>query len=188
MKKDNRGFTLSELLVCVVIFGVVLASIFGFMLASSNSYNKINDRLDVQLQAQLAANQASEFIIDCNTGIAQDATTLYIIYETAPGKFSISAFKYIQESGKILYGKVENAVMKNGVIEFSITPSSLLSDHVTAFSATVNSPEEGGGINTLTLQIGLEKRSAKYTVYKTVAMRNKPSLFTIEAGGAASPQ
>lgn len=191
MKKDNRGFTLTELLVCVVIFGVVLASIFGFMLASSKSYNKVNDRLDVQLQAQLAANQISEFAIDCNAGIAKTDTALYIINETtinetAPRKFSVNVFSFVEKDGEILYGKLDDVEMKDGVIKFTLTPKALLTDHITSFSVTEARGEgEAAGIKNLTLELGFEKRSARYTVSKTLALRNKPALFTITADGAS---
>ena len=75
MKTNNKGFTLAELLVSVAIFGVVLAAAFGFMLTSAKSYNKVNDRLEIQTQSQMALNLIEEYVIDCAGGFLVDSST-----------------------------------------------------------------------------------------------------------------
>lgn len=70
MKRNkNKGFTLVELIVSMVIFGIVLAAICGFMIAGAKSYTRVNDRLTAEAKLQLAANRIAESIVDCNEGI-----------------------------------------------------------------------------------------------------------------------
>ena len=63
MKRDNRGFTLVELIVCIAILSIVLAAAFGFMVAGSKSYTSVSNRLDLQLRARLAASQLTDRLI-----------------------------------------------------------------------------------------------------------------------------
>ena len=57
MKTDNRGFTLTELIVCIVIFSIVLLAVFGFMVAGARSYSNVDSRVARQLKSQLALGQ-----------------------------------------------------------------------------------------------------------------------------------
>ena len=57
MKNNNSGFTLIEIIICLVIFAIVAATAFGLMLAASHSYTSVNGKMDLQLQSQLTINQ-----------------------------------------------------------------------------------------------------------------------------------
>ena len=190
MKLKNEGFTLVELLICIVIFGVVLAAVFGFMMTGANSFNTVNDRLDIQLQSQLSANQISEYIIDCNVGIctSADGRTVYILNEEPyDGKnYTVHIFK--TDGDTIKYGR-QGAEYDAANQKFTLTDlaDSELTGYIDeggmqislkdAVGTAVTQP--GTTVSAVELFISFSKRSAKYTVTKTIALRNNPQLVVI---------
>lgn len=69
MKKDQRGFTIVELLIAVAILAIVVAAVCGFILVGSRSYASANSDISVQQEAQLALNQMSDVLIDTTRSV-----------------------------------------------------------------------------------------------------------------------
>ena len=63
-KKDNRGFTLVELLTAIGILAVLSATIAYMMISSSNTYGRLSVESQLQSEAQLVANAVTELSID----------------------------------------------------------------------------------------------------------------------------
>lgn len=70
LKRENKGFSLVELIVVIAIFSVVGVVIGGFLLAANRSYAVSANELDIQEEAQLVANQMQEMILDTSLGIS----------------------------------------------------------------------------------------------------------------------
>lgn len=70
IKRENKGFSLVELVVVIAIFSVVSIAIGGFLLAAQRSYAVSANELDIQEEAQLVANQLQEMILDTSLGIS----------------------------------------------------------------------------------------------------------------------
>ena len=79
MRKNNRGFTLVELIVSTAILGIIAVAASAFMVTGTRTYSSLNYTVRLQYEAQLAMAQLQEYTIDCTDGIAWDATeqTLY---------------------------------------------------------------------------------------------------------------
>lgn len=73
--KKNRGFSLVEIVCAVAILGIISFSIIGFVSISTNSFRKSNVEVDLQYEAQQAANQIKELVVDTNGAVCFDATT-----------------------------------------------------------------------------------------------------------------
>ncbi len=69
-KRENKGFSLVELIVVIAIFSVVGVVVGGFLLAASRSYSINANELNLQDEAQLVANQVQEMILDTAYGIS----------------------------------------------------------------------------------------------------------------------
>lgn len=54
--KNQKGFTLVELIVVICILGFVLTSISGFLLANIKAFNTAEQQVEAQTQAQYALN------------------------------------------------------------------------------------------------------------------------------------
>ncbi|MEG1492476.1 MAG: prepilin-type N-terminal cleavage/methylation domain-containing protein [Oscillospiraceae bacterium] len=191
MKKNSKGFTLVELMVSLLIFGIVVAAAAGFMVAGSKSYNSVNDALNLQMQSQLTANHITEYIIDSSAGIAFNSSTntLYIINEYPPippdtdPTYTAHVFKYAD--GKINYGKgsarrTETDVDGKKQISFncSVDPADLLTENVKAFSISLKKTEQSK-VTSAELSITLEKRGKVQTTTRTIALRNCPPMVEI---------
>lgn len=66
---DQRGFTLVELLIGIVILSLVVVAIGSFMVVGSRSYAAANTEIILQQEAQLAMNQISDVIIDTTRSV-----------------------------------------------------------------------------------------------------------------------
>lgn len=69
-KRENKGFSLVELIVVIAIFSVVSVAVGGFLFAASRSYSINANELNLQDEAQLVANQMQEMILDTAYGIS----------------------------------------------------------------------------------------------------------------------
>ena len=74
-KMENKGFTLVEIIVCLAIMTIVAGSVGAFIVAGNNSYLRGNKELTLQEEAQLAANQMIDLIIDVERDIKFTSTT-----------------------------------------------------------------------------------------------------------------
>ena len=182
MNKDNRGFTLIELIICVAILAVVIASAFGFMLASSRSYATVTTRLNLQLQSELVMNQLGDYIIDCNGALyyktGTNSNTLYIINENADGTYTSHVFKYVKADGCINYGKGTATDMGDGTFTCTATAADLLAENVTGFSVTQIS-SDGVNVTSARVSIAFVKNSATCSGIKTIALRNNPAISVV---------
>ena len=68
-KMENKGFTLVEIIVCLAIMTIVAGSVGAFIVTGNNSYLRGNKELTLQEEAQLAANQMIDLIIDVEKDI-----------------------------------------------------------------------------------------------------------------------
>lgn len=67
--KDQKGFTLVELLIGVVILSIVTVAVCSFIVIGSRSYAAANTEIMLQQEAQLAMNQISDVIIDTTRSV-----------------------------------------------------------------------------------------------------------------------
>lgn len=70
MRKNQKGFTLVELIIAVAILSVVTVAVCGFIMVGSRSYTSANTDIMLQQDAQLALNQMSDVIIDTTESIS----------------------------------------------------------------------------------------------------------------------
>lgn len=69
MRIGKKGFTLVEVIVSLAIMTIVAGSVGAFIVAGNNSFLRGNKELTLQEEAQLAANQMIDLIIDVEKDI-----------------------------------------------------------------------------------------------------------------------
>lgn len=82
MRKNQKGFTLVELIIAVAILAIVTLSVCGFIVVGSRSYTSANTDIMLQQEAQLALNQISDVIIDTTESINYGSGTEMVLKDT----------------------------------------------------------------------------------------------------------
>lgn len=106
MKRDQRGFTIVELLIAVAILSIVVAAVCGFILVGSRSYAAGNSDISVQQEAQLALNQMSDVMIDTTRSVN------YVGYDA-----SGSPVHALKDAEFTFTPEEKSLIMFNGVVE-----------------------------------------------------------------------
>lgn len=106
MRKNQKGFTIVELLIAITILSIVVAVVCGFILVGSRSYAAGNSDINVQQEAQLALNQMSDVMIDTTRSVN------YVGYDAAGNPehaLKDAEFPFTPED--------KSLIMFNGVLE-----------------------------------------------------------------------
>lgn len=82
MRKNQKGFTLVELIIAVAILAIVTLSVCGFIVVGSRSYTSANTDIMLQQEAQLALNQISDVIIDTTESINYGSGTEMVLKDS----------------------------------------------------------------------------------------------------------
>ena len=166
LRKNNQGFTLTELIVSTAILGIVAVAASAFMIAGTRTYSSVNYSVRLQYEAQIAMAQLQEYTVDCADGIAwdDDAKILYIVNGT-----DVHLFKYDSDptAQTLSYAKVLRADdLKEDEIEYD-----LAAEHITDMDVKLNE-----GQAEITLQ--MQRNSKTYSATQLIALRNRPEYAT----------
>ena len=106
MRKDQRGFTIVELLIAIAILSIVVMSVCGFILVGSKSYASANSDINVQQEAQLSLNQMSDVLIDTSRRVN------YVGYDS-----DSKPHKALKDAEFTFTPEDKSLIMYNGVLE-----------------------------------------------------------------------
>ena len=81
--KNNRGFSLIELLVAIAISGVVILMISFIMVQGTTLFKGESEVIDIQGELQIVRNQISEALMGAKSVVVVDAGDDIIIYTGA---------------------------------------------------------------------------------------------------------
>ncbi len=203
---NNRGFSLTELLVAVAILGVVSMTIYSFMIVGSQFYGKQASDADIQTEAQKIANTVTNLIIDCEANVK---------YDDASGFNFATATTFGDSAGKdaegndakgleitntnnrfLIYPKTENNVRNLYYLEqspngggsypaYDTANAELLAQNVNVFTVDLNRLKGlGNGKNIISFTLVYEKGGRTYRGTYQVNLRNDITL----SGNAAVPE
>ncbi|MEA4821617.1 MAG: prepilin-type N-terminal cleavage/methylation domain-containing protein [Erysipelotrichales bacterium] len=178
MKNDEKGFTLVELLISLVIFAVVVTAVFSFMLAGTRSYSTVTNRLNLNVQSQLTLNQLDSYIADCNACLYFSGNKLYVVDQNADGTYTANLFE-LKADNCIYYGSgAASPYGSTGNFVCTVSSDELLAENITAFSV---SPESPDGVNMVSavVTVTFSNNSATISGTRTIALRNMPAVATV---------
>lgn len=114
MGKNQKGFTLVELLIAIAIMSIVLAAVCGFIIVGSKSYANANSDITVQQESQLALNQMSDVLIDTTRSVN------YVGYDSGgTPSFALkdSEFTSAPEDKALIMYNGESTIKPDGTVE-----------------------------------------------------------------------
>lgn len=185
VRKNNRGFTLVELLVSTAILGIIAVAASAFMVTGTRLYSSLNYAVRLEYEAQLAMAQLQEYTIDCNQGIAWDVTTdatgttktLYIA--NGDGDIStadevVHAFVYNNDEQTISYKRTATGAGFPENLTFPV--DALMAEHVTAMDVDLNMGDKEVVLagNQADIMLEMARGNKTYSATQVLALRNQP--------------
>ncbi len=181
--KNNKGFTMVELLVSIAILSFVITSLTVLMTTSSRTYANMFRTTNMQYESQIVMSQLQERIVDCNGGLAFDDAQdiLYIVNINSDTTKTVHAFRL--EQNEMLYGTASTTVSAtptdNPITELAADENNIdspMSQYVGTFDI-VSTEAINGNISSINVDITFSYEDRVYDAYQTIALRNKPLFY-----------
>lgn len=185
---NNKGYSLVELLMTILIMGIVMLGVAMIMRTTSVSYRNGNSEVAVQSEAQIVANQIEELMVDSTDGISG-------VYHDGSGKRVCSVTTGIYKHWLVFDASVSKLYYsKTGSSEGSYGSLSLMADYVTDFDVTGWSPYDATNTdpqplsdNMVTVEISMDNDGYVYSAVKDVYFRNAIENKTVQQIGSSTP-
>lgn len=84
MRKNNKGFSLVELIVTFAIISIIGLAVFGFMSVSNRQFRTVSTDVGLQYDQQVVVNQIRDYILESSDAIFydNDDQALYVFKQT----------------------------------------------------------------------------------------------------------
>lgn len=196
MRKNQKGFTLVELIIAVAILSVVTLAICGFIAVSSRSYTSANTDIMLQQEAQLTLNQISDVIIDTTDSInygngsetvlkdsefsSDPATKTLIVVNRKDGNNDNPSYRFDWvKDDQVIYFNTSDTVIDDShpAPVFDDSKRAILAQHVREIHIDISQFEEN---RVVMISMTFENGSREYTTSNNVTVRNRIALNKID--------
>lgn len=174
MGRNNKGFSLVELIVALAIFGIAGVAVFGFMVNSSRLYQRSNVDVKLQYEQQLAVNQIRDMVVESDKGIYFDDTSktlaLYGAMKNESGvkSYPVTVIRYVESEQRLYFGVKEFSAVTE--ITFAdVTTDKLLAENVKKFNVDLTKVKYDKVLFEVVFIVGDKEQQ----VTETVALRNR---------------
>lgn len=191
-KRNNKGYTLVEMLITLAIFGIIMIGIAMMMRTTSISYLKGSREVAMQTEVQIVANQVEELLVDATTGFSGMLT------DAAGRKYC-----WIQSGTTkhwLVFDSVEQELLYDSTADgssYTDDSLSLMAEYVSDFNITgwekLSATPSDNCDNKVTIELAMNNEGYEYEVSRDVFFRNAledATVYEIEgvAGGAETPE
>ena len=161
MRKNNKGYSLVELLITMAIFSIIMIAIILIMRTSLVSYKDGLFETTMQEEAQIVANQVSDLLVDAryitSTGSTNSDGDLTYGFKSAEGIYFTLTF----EGNNLWYNGKGNQLLSNQIDSFSISGLNRRGmGDLTIYD------------NAATVNVGIKYQDRTYAASKEVYFRN----------------
>lgn len=175
--KDNRGYSLVELIVSMAVFALVAGAILLFIYSGSRSYSFAKTELDLQMESQTLLSQINTMILQSDNAVYDSSENTLTLYQMAT-KNVVSATNGSITMQKEVTGKkviyFDAGTSSLYLEEYSddaapaCTPSEerLFSSYIDSFATLVDG-------NKVTLKLQMKNNKQKFNASVTSKIRNK---------------
>lgn len=178
--RNNKGFSMVELLVAFGIMGVIVTTVGYMMTTSSKTYSSLSTESQLQSEAQLVANAISELAIDsfdagntletkyeCKIDPAVNDFLVLMSKDKNGGSYKNTRYQ-ISHEGNELYLITQE--YDSSADSYTAYNKSLLGQYITGFTVNLNRVKDD---NLIAFQLVYTKNGRSYTGDYQVYMRNK---------------
>lgn len=196
MRKNQKGFTLVELIIAIAILAIVTLAVCGFIVVGSRSYTSANTDIMLQQEAQLALNQISDVIIDTTDSISYgngmelvlkdsefssepDEKILVVVNKKGSNNDNDSyRFEWSKDS-ETIYFNTSDTVIDDTNLEpvFDDTNRAILAQHVKELHIDISQFEEN---RVVMISMTFRNGNKEYTTSNNVTVRNRIALNKID--------
>lgn len=179
MKRDNKGFTLVELILAISISVIVLGAAFVLLGNAQKSYQVAEETIDLQKEAQILLERFGGFVMECNK-VEVDGNLL--ILSRIPRNYErtdLQSYTIPKPKVRIFWMSGDKLYMKeydNVVARPSITSDSIddncISEFIFSFVPTYNKAQKP---QELKIELSLKEGSRQYSIENTFKIRNELS-------------
>ena len=189
MKLNNKGFSLVELMIAIMISTIVLGSVTALIIFSSNSTRMTNAKVNLQNQAKDAFNHIESYCLEAVDASWNNSSRTLLLYSNkehakavSSGAVSLSeissfdsnTYAYWFAGDKIYFGKC-SSTDPEALVDASALPSDdvyLLADKVEDFNCKIEKNEKSGKY-TIKFDIIFKDEVSEYHCEKLVYYRNQ---------------
>lgn len=163
MKRNNKGYSLVELIVTMAIFSIVMLAIIMIMRTTVSSYKEGLFEASMQEEAQIVANQVADALVDCTAYTSSGATAGGMEYK-------FSGIEVIPGS----YESIELSSLGNKLYYNShVLSDQLATDGFHIYGLNTRDDTSAVYDNIATVEIKIENDGREYTATKDVYFRNQ---------------
>ncbi len=187
MKKNNKGFTLIELITTMAIMSVVALGVGLLMTSSTNMYSTVQTNINLQYESQIVMTQMQEFILETSGGILWDDTnnimyTLDLVDTDDDGIIDEKKMQtFVLYDNKLYYDINRTPNDDDGdntlrnIIGTSVNPANfdLMGQYLSEIDLLMDTDIDNTILD-VTMTFNFQKRSAEYTGEQIVSLRNSP--------------
>ena len=184
--RDERGFTLVELVIAMGMFTIVMFAIIYFLTSGTRSYGYAKSELNLQMESQMLLNQIRDVTYSSNYAEFDDSKKALILYDVdkvpppspSPGSTPSPTTAPYTKSAKVvliyliddkLYMQrdLDPTAVDAATLASTCTASDdyLFSRYMTDFDAKINK-------NDIQLTMKMKNGSRKYELNEGVTIRN----------------
>ena len=198
-KKNQKGFTLVELIVTVAVLSVVLVMIFSMMTSGTTFFHKSNASIKTTYSLQEVLSQIKETMIDCNCtvmiGEAKDSggyefeddnkeSQFFVAVDRSgsPSAFTYTAhiYHYDSDAEKLFYGEYTFDTPTEAGLQTSVEAACthVLAEGVKSFLVKPKNKKDTTNsiyyIDKIDVDVEIQKDEKIDTARETIAFRNVP--------------
>lgn len=196
MRKNQKGFTLVELIIAIAILAIVTLAVCGFIVVGSRSYTSANTDIMLQQEAQLALNQISDVIIDTTDSISYgngtelvlkdsefssepDEKILVVVNKKGSNNDNDSyRFEWSKDSETIYFNTSDTVIDDtNPEPVFDDANRAILAQHVKELHIDISQFEEN---RVVMISMTFRNGNKEYTTSNNVTVRNRIALNKID--------
>lgn len=169
---NNKGYTLVELLISMVITAIVVTIVISFLVTNSKNYTYASEEVNLQVESQTVMNQLYENIIEANwielKAINSDKALL--IYHSSG--IDVVFLNTSKESLYLVENRTKADVSDLSTISYN-DEDNLMATNVTDITITPSDSENLLANNQITLFLTFENSSINYNMEQNIKFRNK---------------